>query len=270
MADLENPDSVTSIKPDDSEVVNLKKQLTDAQTKITEQGGQLQKQAQYVQDADAVAKLIEANPALHTQLKEAYEKQYGGGVVDKGEDPSKQSEEDPKKKNGPPEADPKVEELGKDVGELKRNQKREAIQKFENASGITDLPEEQRKEVRRNIEEYLNTFGQTVANVSVDLLPAMLDNAHKAINVEKMVADGKMEGMAELYSNQSGIMPHMQGRRLETEKEDELTPGQMEWAKKLNVSPERAKEVDKGKDSEQTRISVAEVKKEQRDSGKTS
>jgi len=271
MADPENKESVSSIKPDDSEVVSLKEQLSEAQKKITEQGGQLQTQAQYVKDADSVAQLISANPDLQSQLKDAYQKQYGGGgVVDKGEGIGEQPKKESEKKDDTPGADPKVEKLTKDIGELKGNQRRDTIRKFEDASGITELPEAQRKEARQKIEGYLNTFDQTIASVPLNLLPTMLDNANKAINVEKMVADGKMEGMAELYRNQSGSVPQMQGRRLEAEAEDDLTPAQIAWAKKLDVPLDRAKEIVKGKDGENTRKSAVEVKKEQRDSGKTS
>lgn len=259
---------VSTIVPDSNpEVENLKKQLTDAQKKITEQGGVLQEQAKYVRDADTVAQLIQANPDLRAQLKSAYEKQYGGGVVETRKEPSKQSEKEPTEKDTTKVADPKIEELDKSVGDIERQLRSKAIKDFEDNSGISNLPDEQKGDVRRKIEEYLNTFGQSVGKVPMSMMSEVLDKANKAINVEQMVEDGRMEGMAELYRNTSGGMPHMQGRRIEAEKEEALTPEQIEWANKLKVPLDQAKEIIKDKENEQDRKSGAEVRKEKRDKG---
>ena len=261
------PEAVQSVAPvANPEVENLKNQLAEAQKKIGEQGGQLKNQTKYVEDADSVAQVIQANPELQTQLRDAYAKHYGAKpVVEQKKEPGEQPKKDPTKKDITPVADAKVTQLTEDVGELKKGARSSAIKKFEDAVGITELPDEQKKDARRQIEQYVNTFGQSIKTAQVSALPEVLDLANKAINVEKMVEDGKMEGMAELYNNQSGSMPSMSGRRLDVENEGELTPGQLDYTKKLGVDPEQAKKVVEEKENEQERLSGAERRKIKRD-----
>lgn len=247
------------------EVENLRKQLSDAQAKISEQGKQLQEQVEYVRDADSIAQVIQADSKLQETLRDAYTKFYGGSVVSGGEKPSEQQEKKPTQTANDSVANSKVEQLAREVDGLKTTTRTSKIKEFEDSAGISGLPDEQKKEVRRKIEEYVNTFGQSVKTAPMESLGIILDKAHKAINVEKLVADGKQEAIADLYTNQSGSIPHMQGRRLEPETEGELTPKQIEYAKKFGVDLEKAKETMLNKDNEQERKSAAELKKEVRD-----
>lgn len=219
MAEETPQESVSTIRPDsnNSEVENLKRQLQEAQSKLGEQSKLMEEQSAYVRDADTLANLIAANPELQNQLRSEYQKAYGGGVVQQSEKSSEQSEEKSEKKGTPKMADPKVEELTKDVTELKKTTRAKLVKEFEDKVGISGLPKEEQSKIRKEIESYVNTFGQSIQSAPVEVLDTVLDKAYKAINVEKLVQDGKYEGMAELYTNQSGAIPHLSGRKLDVE-----------------------------------------------------
>ncbi len=256
MADETTPnESVNTIRPDsnNSEVENLKRQLQEAQSKLGEQSKLMEEQKAYVRDADTLANLIARNPKIQDQLREEYQRAYGGGVVQQSKESGEQSEEKSKKEGASNMADPKVEELTKDVTELKKTTRAKLVKEFEDKAGISSLPREEQAKIRKDIESYVNTFGQSIQTAPVEVLDTVLDKAYKAVNVEKLVQDGKYEGMAELYTNQSGAMPHLSGRKLDVEQEGSLTEPQKQWAEKLGVPVEKVEVINKGKDEEYKR-----------------
>jgi hypothetical protein len=261
-------EQIKSIAPDsgaNSEVENLRKQLAEAQNKSTElekklgeQGDQLGKMENYVRQADTLAVLIQRNPELTEAVRSEYAK--ATGVVPEGEKPDQQQKKEPTKKEDDDMENEKIRELDAKVTSTERAQRDKIVRDFEDKVGISGLKKEEQDVLRKNIASYVGKWGHDIKNMSLDTLSGALDDAFKAVNVEKLVEDGKLEGAAMYHLNQVGAMGALSGKPSEPEDEDELTEGQKEWADKLKVDTEKVQEAHKNRFEEKDRQVKTEKK----------
>ena len=252
-------ETVPTIAPTaNPEVENLNKKIKELETELGKKSSELGEVQKFANQADSILKAVASDQELTEKVRGAYYKTYGGGAPV----PTEQPDEKGKKTDVNGVQDAKLKAVDEDVKSVKRTQREQIIGQFEEKAGIASLPVEKQKEVRRAIEEHLNVFGQSVESAPVEMLSRVLDKAYKAVDVEKAIADGKLEGYAGAYTNNSGAMPHMKGRILDAPEEGTLDEKQAGWAKKLNLDPKKVEEVYKDRDNERTRIPEAEKKKQ--------
>jgi len=113
-------------------------------------------------------------------------------------------------------------------------QRGQMIEAFEKRQGIDRLPDEQKKEVRKQIGSYL-IKGRS-ALPPMNLLEGLLDDAYKLVRVDKLKEEGKLEGILESQAgNLAAIGSLSSGSQSQTE-ELTLTKEQKEVAKKAGLS----------------------------------
>jgi hypothetical protein len=263
MAEEIKKEVVESIQPNQVNNSELETKIKDLEKKLGEASSEKEKMEAYVKQAEELAGVIDywsrEDPGVINTLKEKYKKVYGSPVVPEG----KPAGEQPKKESAKEAADDmengKIKEVNEKLDKVTTMQRDQVIRDFEEKYGISGLPEEERKEVRRNIESHLNVFGQSVTNAPVENLGTVLKEAYKVVSLDKAVKEKGYEAAADAYRNLSGSMPTMSSRNLPAEDEKGvLTPKQKEWADKLGVDSKRAEEVNKAKDSEFKRVPEAE------------
>jgi hypothetical protein len=99
----------------------------------------------------------------------------------------------------------------------------------------------------------------------VQVLASNLEKAYVATHAEKLREEGKLEGFTQAHANNLATMPNLSGGSLRTEGEGkDLTSGQKDWAKKLGVDENKAKETYLNQDKEATTPSAAEKKAEEK------
>lgn len=186
------------------------------------------------------------------------------GVVEPGEANGQQQEQTPPQTPPANDDGAKATAYSQDLNEVKASQREEIVNAFERDYGIAGLPEETRKESRRNLEGFLNTFGWSVKTAPLTQLRDSMEKAYVATHAEKLREEGKLEGFVQARTNESGVMGSFPSGVMQTEgQEAELTPKQKEWANKLGVDEEGAKKAYFDRDSEETRKSSGEARAEE-------
>lgn len=237
----------------DERVVNLEKKLGDLSDEISGY-------KEFISGASVVINTLAYTPELREAFQAQLKKQYG--VVGDGEGTGKQPEESSQEK--PPANNDKApnDKLTKTVDDVASSQRESSIRDFEKDFGIAGLKEDEKKEVRRKVEGFLNEFGWSVKTLPLTNLRSNLEKAYMATQAEKLKEEGKLEGFAQARSSDSGMMGTFNSSAPQTEQNpNKLTSGQTEWAKKLGVNPEEAEKTYSKRDDEQIRIPPAEQKK---------
>lgn len=109
------------------------------------------------------------------------------------------------------------------------------VKNVENAYGISNLPEDQKKEMRKKIAQRLATYGMDVTKVPLNQLETVLKDQYLLENIPKATEDGRMQGLIEAHSNQYGALPNMSNTPTNQEA-PQVTQDQKKWADKLGVS----------------------------------
>lgn len=244
---------------------SFEKKAAELEKKLGDLTAEKARMEESVNQAEMLAKIIEywsgEDPTLINTLKEKYNKVYGAPVVPEGKPASEQPKKESAKEAVNAMESGKIKEVDEKLDRLTKTQRDQVIKDFEGKMGIDRLPEEEKKEIRRNIESHLNVFGQSVATAPMETLDTVLRESYKVVSLDKAVKDRGFEAAADAYRNLSGSMPTMSSRNLPAEEEKgALTSKQREWAGKLNVDVKKAEEVNKAKDEEYKRVSAAEKK----------
>jgi hypothetical protein len=235
------------------------KKEKETKSKKKEDTSKKEEQNEFIQGASLVINTLAYTP----ELKKAWE-QYGKPkVVGEGEGASEQPPKNEEAGANATDASGKNEDVTKQVSEVVTSQRESIISDFEKEYGIKDLKDDDRKEARRKVESYLNEFGWSVRNIPLRNLRSNLEKAYLGSNIDKLKEEGKLEGIAQLRANEKGTIGALSGEEGSSgERKQELTKGQAEWAEKLGVDPEEAKEKYVSRDEEYKRKAKAEEKKE--------
>lgn len=238
--DKNQDEKVTSIKPEDnnqdSQVKSLQEQLNSAQKKIEEQGKQLREASDYIRDANMVATVIQDNPELQEGIRQGIAQKYGGQGVNQQD--GQQQDKGKSQEGASAVENEKIKEHDEKLSRTERSQRDLIINTFERDTGISNLPLDRQKEVRAEVERYLNTFGQSVEDVPIERLNRVLGTAFEAVN-NKKIAD---EGAAAAYTNMSGAFGAVKPNSSEEGDEKRLSGKQKEWAEKFGLDTNKVKD----------------------------
>lgn len=221
---------------------------------------ELQQVMQWAKGTTEVVETLASDPQLTAAFRESYSKRTGQQLPTQ-QPQQVQNQASNTGNNGDAGKqtpyDPRIDE----VTAANRNK---IVTDFESRYGIDKLPEEERASVRKQVAEFIGEFGHDITTVPLSRLDKTLDRAYVATHAEKLREEGKMEGFVQARTNQQGVMSQVSGGAPHQEShESDLTPAQKEWAKKLGVDPEKARETYLNRDKEETRVSKAEVKDEE-------
>lgn len=236
------------------------KRIDELEKKLSDMGDTISAQNEFIQGASVVINTLAYTPELRKAFQDQLKKQ---NVVGEGEGNGKQQEADTEKKTDVPVSKGTDEDITRQVTDVVTSQRENIIDQFEKEHGINSLPDADRKESRRKIETYLNEFGWSVRNIPLKNLKSNLEKAFMGSNIDKLREEGKLEGIAQFRTNEQGSMgtySSEEGKLGEPKKE--LTKDQTEFAEKLGVDVEGAKETYLSKDEEYKRKAKAEEKKE--------
>jgi|GEM_PF-6584129 len=243
----------------------FEKKSQELEKKLGDLTKEKEKMEEALKQADILGNVVDAwtkeDPKGLETLKKQYAKIYGSPVVPEREPVSEQPEKKPTKEVADDMDNGKIKEVDEKLNKVTATQREQVIKDFEEKAGIDQLPDEERKEARRNIEAHLNVFGQSVQTAPIETLNTVLKESYKVVAMDKAVKNNGYEAAADAYRNLSGSMPTMSSRNLPTEEETgNLTPKQKVWADKLGVDPKKAEEANKAKDVESKRVPEAEKK----------
>jgi len=255
---------ITTVAPNgdnnnNSEVENLKKQLSDAQKELGNIRSERDEATKYATEAASLIKVVAENEDIKERVRDAYNKAFGNHPM--APQPNSDQQDKGEKKKGNDDVPNKgSDNTNEKLSRIERTQRNQIIKNFEEKKGIYSLESEKQKEVKREVEKYLNTFGQSVETAPVEILETVMEKAYQAVDVDRAIKEGKLEGYAAAYTTAAGALPHLSGRRIEADREEGLTTAQKEWAEKLGVDPKEAAEAYKNKDNEYKTPSKAEKK----------
>lgn len=247
-------------KVEEIEDTSTDKRFEELEKKISEQGDIINQQSEYIKGSSVVINTLAYTP----ELKEAWEKYGRPRVVGEGQTPGQQPQQGQTQTNTSSDATGPNEDITRQVSDVVASQRENTIKQFEKDFGIESQKEEDRKETRRKLESYLNDFGWSVRNVPLQKLRDNLERAYYGTHIDKLKEEGKLEGIAQVRANEKGAIGAMSGEEGGTgEQKQQLTKGQAEWAEKLGVDVEGAKEKYLSKDEEYKRVVKAEKKEEE-------
>lgn len=235
------------------EVVVDDSRIKELERKLAEQGDTIKQQQETIQQAEAMANIIAYNPQLKDHFVKVRDGAYGISQQGSGEQQEQESAEK-KEATAPASKTPVVDPA---VQDLKASQREMILRDFEARYGISNLKDEERKEARRKIENFMNEWGTSVQTAPLATLNKQLESAYVSTHAEKLKEEGKLEGFATAMTNAQASMPSMGGSRTDVEEQEALSQGQLTWAKKLGVDPQKAAETYRKRDEEQTTDPVA-------------
>lgn len=212
----------------------------------------------FIDGATVVINTLASSPELTNAFQSELKKRYGVDVS--GEGSSEQPLKAPEKTETAPPATPPGNDVVSRVEGVELSQREQVVRDFEDAYGISKLKGEERTEARRKIEGFLNDFGQSVKTIPLPTLRKTLDKAYLGSHAEQLREEGRLEGMTQMVGNAQGVMGTISSTTPGSETEEGLSPKQVEWAKKLNVDPEKAKETYLKRDQESERVPESEAK----------
>lgn len=240
---------------ENSEVTGLKEELKQANEKLGTQGKELKDAQDINEKATLLATVISADEEIRKSIETKFDQMYGNApVVEPGEKPGVKSEEEPEAPTAPSVEKKAFDGLVEEVSELKGNTRDGIVMKFEEDAGISELPIEERKEMRKKIAAEYTKFGREFKDIPTHLLKDSLATAYKAVDVDKAIKEGNLESLAAAYSNTSGALPNMGTRGIEAPAPDTLTPGQKVWAENLGQDPTEVEKVYKERENESLRV----------------
>lgn len=231
-----------------SEFEGLKSQLEEMNKFRTET-------EDYLKGASVVVNTLASDPELTKAFRSRLTGEGGG----------QQQEQKKTQTVTVPDDGAKTTQYSKDIEEVKSSQREEIIAAFEKDYGISNLPDEDKRESRRKIEGYLNEFGWSISGRSGNQPPLttlrnQLEKAYVGTHAEKLREEGKLEGFVQARTNSMGAMGSFPSGTLPETQEKDLSPKQKEWAKKLGVDENKAKQTYLDRENEESRLSGAEKK----------
>lgn len=213
----QNPDLSNKLK-------ELEKQLSDAQTKISQQGEELKKAEQITRDTEILGNVIQSSPELKDALQKQYQRLYNIKPVQ-----SQQEDKKPKKDDANNMENEQVAELAKEFADLKGVTKATILKNWEDKVGLSKMDPEKAKVLKKSIETEFNKWGQSVQDVPEKFLEDRLTAAYNT--VVGTTEDTELKEYATNYNNLNGALPHFASRNLNQENETtKLTEAQSKYA----------------------------------------
>ena len=253
-ADEKKNNEQEETKKETSEKKEKVDKIAELEKKVGEFGDYIGRTKEFIDGASVVIQTIAGDPDLTKRFQETVKKTYGMG----GKKPDKQEEQDKDKGS---DTDKSTAEIKATVSDVATSQQAKIVQDFESRHGIDKMKDDDRKQTRVKIAEVLSDFGLKINTIPLAQLDKNLERAYTAAHAEKLKEEGKLEGFVQARGNDLATMTSVSGGASESGDEKGLTEKQKEWAKKLNVDPEKAKKTYLARDEEQTRVSKVEKKK---------
>jgi len=215
---------------------------------------------EFIEGANVVIRTLASDPQLTQQFQERLRQQYQQPAQPPAQPPTAPPVQPPTQ---PPASQPQPTQPTPDqrIAGVEASQREKIVKDFEKEYGMDGQKEEDRKETRKKIANYLSDFGWTVNSVPLQNLAKTLDRAYVGTHAEKLREEGKLEGLTEARAAASGTMPTLGGGTPASAPTTGLTPAQKEWTKKLGVDEAKATKAYLEQDKEETRVPPAEKKK---------
>lgn len=205
----------------------------------------------FTENMGVILDVIETNPELKRQVQEGARQRMGGSNAnqDQGNNnqgvSSQQQNQGQGQNNDSQVPNSQVKELDQQVGSVVRSRRAEIIEGFEKQYGIANLPEAERGEARKKIATKLLQWGHKVETIPVDHLKGLFEDAYLASSPEKLRDQSYTEGILAARAGDNANMPAMSSGSAQSSDNQggKLTQGQQNYAEKLGVDVDRAKEV---------------------------
>lgn len=180
-----------------------------------------------------IADLVYYDEALRKQVQEKYAKLNGEGT------------QEPEAPVTPPvPGTPSIAEteeykvLDQKVSSLDAQNRTATILEFEKSNGITDLADEEKKDVKQQIASKLTEWGYSVKDVPIEKLGPLMNDAYKVLFTDRIVK----EKVAKEFQNQNGMFGSFSGSSIEKPEDIQITGGQGYWIKQFALDPTKVRE----------------------------
>lgn len=249
----EKDDEVKQASPD------YEKQIKDLQKQISEFGEYRRNTEEFIKGASIVVNTLSSSPELTNAFQQQLGRQYPEFA---GQTASQQPQQVQTQGQTNTSGNATAQVADKRIEDIAQSQREEILANFEKRYGIDSLKDEERKEVRRKVETYLNEFGWSAKTLPLTQLSSSLDKAYVGTHAEKLREEGKLEGIAQARQNQMGAMSSMSGTAPNPEHAQDLSEKQKEWVGKLGVDEEKAAKTYLTRSEEEKRVPKSEKPEE--------
>lgn len=203
----------------------------------TDYKSQYEKQSERLKDLEkereellTIANVVAANP----DLRKSFQEVYSGKTGDDGGDAS------PGGKDASPEVTDAYKTLGDKVDSIESSQRTKLIDEFEREVGISNMDTEAKTLARQQVETKLKQWGHSAKNTPLDSLTGLMKDAFSAAYTPQIIQNAIKEGAAKGRTNSVAALAGLTSVRTDPDEDEGLTSGQAEWAKRLQVDPEKA------------------------------
>jgi len=198
------------------------------QAQVTQLTGAVQNMGQFVEDSSYVLATIYQDPALKTAVQGKFNQNPPAPPAPPAPPPATATPPPPAPANvQPPAPSPGVQSM-----DIKMRE--DIIAGIESKYGYDKLAPDQRKILRRSVEEKMNAWGTSVVNAPVNQLPKTLEDAYLLTDIGKAKEEGRVQGVVEAYTNNMAAIPTMQGASPAPETTT-LSADQQKWTKRWNL-----------------------------------
>lgn len=213
---------------------DIAKSYVELQKKLGEQSAEVGKTRAEIQQAketlgkwEALAKVIQGNPALYNSIEAEIQKVSG--------------------KSTAIQKDPGVAKIEKDVADTRLATQGAIFEKFEDKFGISRMEEGEKKELQGRIGKELHDMldprnskdlNAVIAEIPLDSLQLYLEKAYKLATVDDSKERARVEGMVRARKNNEAAFGNIPSGGVRGNSQ-ELTPEQLKVAQKLGVKPEK-------------------------------
>jgi hypothetical protein len=222
-----NPAPAPQPAPQGDSVENLKTQVAQLQ-------GQLQELQPFIEDASLLITGIFNNPQLKQQVVATLQ----GGTPQPQPQPQPQPTPQPQQQQPQPQPMPQLQPLQNKVDDNDVYNRDQIVKQVELNLGLTNLNQDQKKELRRSVEQRLNQWGTSVMTAPVNQLTSLLKDAYVLNQIPQAKEAGKVEGLVDAYVNNQAAFPAMNNANNPNE-EVVMTPHHQQWAGKLGVAQDK-------------------------------
>lgn len=208
---------------------NYEGEINSLKETIAKQGTTIEELQEFVTGASAVVNTIAGDEQLKNAFQQTYARQSGVQT--------QQPQQGSTQAQGYQSSQSQNSEFTQQVTDVVTSQRDTIVRDFEKSYGIDQLPEQDRKEARQKVANYLGSFGWEVGKLPLTSLRDSLDKAYMgSVGYEKLREEGKLEGIAAFRQNELGTMGSFSGGAPDTQQETgKLTGKQKEWLTKLRV-----------------------------------
>lgn len=226
-----------------------------------EQFNQLQdtvrQMASFVEDASFIISGIYKDPELRAKVGEKFGQPGGNPPADPNANPNPapQPPANPNPAPAAPVQDPNKPVFVTDsrIDDVDIKSREDIIARVEQKYGYSNLPPEQRRTLRRNVEKQLNNWNTSVRNAPVTQLTRLLEDAYVLQNLGKAKEEGKLEGLVTAHENEMGAFPSM-GNQTPQPEATQLSADQQKWTQRWGLNADKV--TDRLKEFEETGVAT--------------